>query len=95
MVTILNSTDADSLTKNNVLSDISDKLKNISENISEYDSAIKQFNESNIGLSETLKKTDSLVHDIQGDMSEERLNASKAFQLIMLLTSIFQHKCIA
>lgn len=78
VVTILNSTDADSLTKNNVLSDISDKLKNISENISEYDSAIKQFNESNIGLSETLKKTDSLVHDIQGDMSEERLNASKA-----------------
>ena len=78
VVTILNSTDADSLTKNNVLSDISDKLKNISENISEYDSAIKQFNESNTGLSETLKKTDSLVHDIQGDMSEERLNASKA-----------------
>lgn len=78
VVTILNSTDADSLTKNNVLSDISDKLKNISENISEYDSAIKQFNESNIGLSDTLKKTDSLVHDIQGDMSEERLNASKA-----------------
>lgn len=78
VVTILNSTDADSLTKNNVLSDISDKLKNISENISEYDSAIKQFNESNIGLSDTLKETDSLVHDIQGDMSEERLNASKA-----------------
>ena len=78
VVTILNSTDADSLTKNNVLSDISEKLKNISENISEYDNAIKQFNESNIGLSETLKKTDSLVHDIQGDMSEERLNASKA-----------------
>ena len=78
VVTILNSTDADSLTKNNVLSDISDKLKNISENISEYDNAIKQFNESNIGLSDTLKKTDSLVHDIQGDMSEERLNASKA-----------------
>ena len=78
VVTILNSTDADSLTKNNVLSDISDKLKNISENISEYDSAIKQFNESNIGLSDTLKKTDSLVHDIQCDMSEERLNASKA-----------------
>lgn len=78
VVTILNSTDADSLTKNNVLSDISDKLKDISDNISEYDNAIKQFSESNDGLSATLKKTDSLVGNIQSDMSEDRLNASKA-----------------
>lgn len=43
VVTILNSTDADELTKNNVLSDIADKLKDISDNISEYDSAIKRL----------------------------------------------------
>ena len=61
VVTILNSTDADELTKNNVLSDIADKLKDISDNISEYDSAIKQFSESNNNLSATLKKTDTLV----------------------------------
>lgn len=56
VVTILNSTDADELTKNNVLSDIADKLKDISNNISEYDSAIKQFSESNNNLSATLKR---------------------------------------
>lgn len=78
VVTILNSTDADELTKNNVLSDIADKLKDISDNISEYDSAIKQFSESNNNLSATLKKTDSLVGNIQSDMSDEQLNSSKS-----------------
>lgn len=78
VVTILNSTDADSLTKNNILSDITDKLKDINENISEYDNAIAQFAESNINLSSTLKKTDALVNNIQNDMSEDSLNASKA-----------------
>lgn len=78
VVTILNSTDADELTKNNVLSDIADKLKDISNNISEYDSAIKQFSESNNNLSATLKKTDSLVGNIQSDMSDEQLNSSKS-----------------
>ena len=78
VVTILNSTDADELTKNNVLSDIADKLKDISDNISEYDSAIKQFSESNNNLSATLKKTDTLVGNIQSDMSDEQLNSSKS-----------------
>lgn len=78
VVTILNSTDADELTKNNVLSDIADKLKDISDNISEYDSAIKQFSENNNNLSATLKKTDSLVGNIQSDMSDEQLNSSKS-----------------
>ncbi len=78
VVTILNSTDADSLTKNNVLSDISDKLKDINENISEYDNAITQFAESNINLSSTLRKTDALVNNIHNDMSEDSLNSSKA-----------------
>ena len=53
-------------------------LKDISDNISEYDSAIKQFSESNNNLSATLKKTDSLVGNIQSDMSDEQLNSSKS-----------------
>lgn len=78
VVTILDSTDANSLTKNNVLSDIADKLQDINANISEYDSAISQFSESNNRLSDTLKKTDALVGNVQSDMSEEKLNSSKA-----------------
>lgn len=78
VVTLLDSTDAASLTRENILSDISDKLRDINSNISDYDNTIKQFNESNQGLSETLRKTDNLVNDIHNDMSKDRLNESKA-----------------
>lgn len=77
VVTILNSTDAASLTKTNVLSDISDKLTDISNNLSEYNASISMFNASNDNLSDTLKKTDALVSDMQSNMSEENIEASK------------------
>lgn len=77
VVTILNSTDAASLTKTNVLSDISDKLTDISNNLSEYNASISMFNASNDSLSDTLKKTDALVTDMQSNMSEENIEASK------------------
>lgn len=77
VVTILNSTDAASLTKTNVLSDISDKLTDISNNLSEYNASISMFNASNDSLSDTLKKTDALVSDMQSNMSEENIEASK------------------
>ena len=84
VVTILNSTDAASLTKTNVLSDISDKLTDISNNLSEYNASISMFNASNDNLSDTLKKTDALVSVI----CQKRILRLQRIQLTMQLMLI-------